>query len=198
LDEELRAASLVAVKRAVEAEPDEVVVVAGVSKPGEWSTESTWDFSGFGVPRRTSDARPTVPPSLGIGAWLLDEAGWDGQRRYVGVAAATAATARLADGTSSVVVVGDGSACRSERAPGHLDDRAESFDVAIADLLASGDAAGLAGLPEDLATELMCGGLPAWRWTASAVGGVAVTKAELLVHEAPYGVGYFVALWSFG
>jgi hypothetical protein len=198
LDDELRAASLEVVARAVATRPDEVVVVAGVSIPGAWSSDSTWDFSGFGLPRVPPDPRPTLPPSLGIGAWLLDEAGWDGPRGYVGVGEATAAVPLPADGSRSVVVVGDGSACRSERAPGHLDDRGEGFDATIADLLAGGDAAGLAALPDDLAAELMCGGLAAWRWTVAALAGSVVSKAELLKSEAPYGVGYFVALWSFG
>jgi hypothetical protein len=198
LDAELRAASLEVVARAVATQPAEVVVVAGVSSPGEWSVDSTWDFGGFGVTRRPFDPRQPLPPSLGIGAWLLDEVGWDGPRRYVGVDGAAAAAATLGEGTRAVVVVADGSACRSERAPGHLDDRAEGFDTAIADLLARGDAAGLAGLSDDLAVELMCGGLPAWRWTVAALADEAVTGAELRKHEAPYGVGYFVALWSFG
>jgi hypothetical protein len=200
LEAELRAASLDAVARAVSGGPDQVVVVASVPASGEWSQRSTWDFAGFGVARTPPDPRPTLPWPLGIGAWLLDEVGWGGGRRYVGVAT-SAGAAPLADpqsvvGRTSVVVVGDGSARRSERAPGHLHERAEAFDVAVADLLGRGDLTGLSGLDETLADELMCSGLPAWRWLIAALDGTVVADAELLTHSAPYGVGYFVAHWS--
>lgn len=201
LDEAMRAASLDVVERAVANGPDEVVVVAAVRPPGEWAAESTWDFAGFGVARTPPDPRSTLPWSLGVGAWLLDESGWTGPRRYVGVDGGFASSAtepQRINGATSVVVVGDGSACRSERAPGHLDERAEPFDDLVADLLARGDAAGLGGLNGTLADELMCSGWPAWHWTLAALDGAAVTRAELVTHVAPYGVGYFVALWAVG
>ena len=197
LDEELRAASLQAVAAVLASRPDEVVVVAA-ALPGEWSADSTWDFSGFGVARAAPDPRPTLPWALGIGAWMLDECGWDGPRRYLGVQATSGPVGEdlPGDGVRAVVVVGDGSARLSERAPGHLDERAEAFDGVVADLLACGDAAGLGRLDPALAEELMCAGLPAWRWVGATLAGVAVPAAELVLHVAPYGVGYFVARWS--
>jgi hypothetical protein len=141
-----------------------------------------------------------LPWPLGIGAWLLDEVGWDGPRRYLGVSPAddvAAATAQgTTDGAQVVIAVGDGSACRTERAPGYLDDRAGAFDARIADLLARGDAAGLGGIDTALAADLMCAGLPVWRWVSATVGDAEVGAAELVTHVAPYGVGYFVARWS--
>ena len=35
------------------------------------------------------------------------------------------------DGAAAVLVVANGSACRTEKAPGHLDERAEGFDATI-------------------------------------------------------------------
>jgi hypothetical protein len=201
LDGALRAASLGVVARALAGRPGRVVVVARVPSAGQWSQDSTWDFAGFGVPRRPADARPRLPWALGVGAWLLDECGWDGPRRYVGVDGSpdALATAKdlLVDSATSMVVVGDGSACRSERAPGHLDDRAEPFDRAVAEALAQGDAAGLGDLDSLLAKDLMCGGADSWRWVAAALGGAVPIDADLVSRVAPYGVGYFVALWSF-
>jgi hypothetical protein len=198
LDEPMRAASLDAVARALDPRPAEVVVVAPTTATGEWAADATWDFAGFGVAR--ADPRPVLPWSLGIGAWLLDEVGWDGRRRYVGVSAAGDGTAgapvSAEEAATVVIAVADGSACRTERAPGYLDDRAESFDEAIATLLARGDAAGLGSLEDTLAGELLCTGLPVWRWVSAAVAGVEVTTADLSMHVAPYGVGYFVARWS--
>jgi hypothetical protein len=197
LDQELRAASLDVVARALASGPDEVVVVAAVPTPGSWTESSTWDFAGFGVARIPTDPRMRLPWPLGIGAWLLDECGWNGSRRYVGVDRSTAAEALPDERVRSIVVVGDGSARQSERAPGHLDERAERYDDAVADLLARGDVVGLSELDDALATDLMCGAPPAWRWIAALIDGEPVTDAELVTHAAPYGVGYFVALWSF-
>jgi hypothetical protein len=200
LDAALRKASIDVVARALARRPDQVVVVAGVPNAGQWSPDSTWDFAGFGVSRRPADARPRLPWPVGIGAWLLDECGWEGPRRYVGVdgSAGELVTAKdLVDGATSIVVVGDGSACRNERAPGHLDVRAEAFDKTVADALASGDAARLGDLDQVLAKELMCGGAASWRWVAAAVDGAMPIDADLVSRVAPYGVGYFVALWSF-
>jgi hypothetical protein len=200
LDAALRKASIDVVTRALARRPEQVVVVAGVPNAGQWSADSTWDFAGFGVSRRPADARLRLPWQLGIGAWLLDECGWKGPRRYVGVDGSRGglvAAKDLFDGATSIVVVGDGSACRSERAPGHLDDRAEAFDRTVADALARGDAARFGDLDPRLAEELMCGGAASWRWIAAALDGEMPIDADLLSCVAPYGVGYFVALWSF-
>lgn len=201
LDEPLRAASLGAVARALNERPDQVVVVGPTPSPGEWSQDATWDFAGFGVARMPPDPRPSLPWALGIGAWLLDECGWDAPRRYVGVAGSALPQVdpsglAVDDRATVVIAVGDGSACRTERAPGYLDDRAEGFDAGVAAVLAAGDAAGLGRLDAALAHDLLCSGLPVWRWVAAAVAGAEVTTSELVTHVAPYGVGYFVAHWS--
>jgi hypothetical protein len=195
LDEVMRAASLTAVAGAITGRCEEVVVVATSAGSGEHPRDATWDFGGFGVPRHDIDPdRPRLPASLGIGAWLLDMAGWSGPRRYVGVAQ----TRDLAidPGRAAVLLaVGDGSACRTERAPGYLDDRAASFDTTIATALADGDLAALAGLDDALATDLLCRSLPVWRSVADAVAETVISST-LDLHVAPYGVAYFVARWS--
>jgi hypothetical protein len=198
LDKDVRAAGLRAVASAIGGGPDEVVVVAPAAPSGEWAQDSTWDFSGFGVARLPSDPRPTLPWALGIGAWLLDECGWEGSRRYLGVGPSSISPGlELSAGADlAVVVVGDGSARRSERAPGHHDERAEPFDRTVADLLARGDSAGLGRLDPTVAGQLMCAGAPTWAWLAGVLDGAAVADAELMMHIAPYGVGYFVARWA--
>lgn len=196
-DAELRAEAIAAVRGLAAASPDEIVVVAPTSHVGAWPAAATWDFSGFGVRREPADpvAAPALPWPLGIGAWLLAEAGWDGDRRYVGIPPdGEAATSRLA-AAAAVLVLGDGSACRTEKAPGHLDPRAEAFDTAIAAGLAAGDVRAVTETDATLAAELMCAGLPVWRWLATQLAGRPVTDATLVSHRAPYGVGYFVASW---
>jgi hypothetical protein len=198
LDDGLRVACRDAVSRLVAGTPDNVLVVATVRSPGEWSADATWDTSGFGVARVPTDARPPLPWPLGLGAWLLDECGWTGGRRYLGLADGTEPNApAVNEDRCAVLVVGDGSACGSERAPGGFDPRSERFDRSVAAALAGGDIEGLAGLDEALAADLMCSGAPPWRWLGRVLAGAAPTGSELLADDSPYGVGYFVASWSY-
>jgi hypothetical protein len=197
LDADLRDASLLAVRHLIDSEPAEIVVVAAVATAGEWPGEATWDFAGFGVARAGESTTARLPWQLGIGAWLLDEAEWSGPRRFIGVATTDRDPHEVRlPGTVAVLAIGDGSACRSEKAPGHLDPRAEAFDAAIADCLASGDIERLAETDPALADDLLCAGQPVWRWLAAAMSGQSVAASDLTAEVAPYGVGYFVASWT--
>jgi hypothetical protein len=195
LDAELRDACRSAVRRLCEAGADAVVVAATWREATSWPDDGIWDFTGFGVTGRGDDARPRLPWPLGIGAWLLDDAGWAGGRRYVSVGADGRSPAAFGAGRVAVLVVGDGSARRTEKAPGHLDERAEGFDAAAARAIATGDPAALEALDPELAAELMSAGAPAWRWLAGELGSRAVVEAELTSDTAPYGVGYLVGWW---
>jgi hypothetical protein len=207
LDAELREACRAIVRSVCETGPEVVTVVAAWHQPGGWSAERTWGFEGFGVARQPADDRQRLPWPLGIGAWLLDDAGWDGARRFLAVspepdpAAAEDSTRgaptdpAIEPGRVALLVVGDGSARRSEKAPGHLDERAEGFDAAVAAAIRAGDVRALGGLDRRLAAELMCAGAPAWRWLSDAIGDRDVADAELLADTAPYGVAYFAGIW---
>ncbi len=94
-----------------------------------------------------------------------------------------------------LLVMGDGSARRSECAPGYVDPRADGFDAAVAAALAGGDAAALRDLNPVLGAELLAAGVPPWRVVGHAAAGTDFA-AELLYDEAPYGVGYLVATWT--
>lgn len=95
---------------------------------------------------------------------------------------------------TTLLVVGDGSARRSEKAPGYLDERAAGFDAAVADALRSGEPARLAALDDALGRELLAAGVPAWHEAAARLAGTY--RAELRYDDAPFGVGYFVAVWT--
>jgi len=172
------------------------VVVVGEA-PEQRDYTGTWDWSGFGIRSRGTPG-DALPRALSVGAWLLDDAGWDGPRRFVGVPAATtpddcAALGRGLD-ASALLVVADGSARRSLKAPGHLDERAEPFDAAIAAALAGADLPALGALDLGLAAQLLATGRAAWQVAA----GACVDRGwepELLLAEAPYGVAWFVARW---
>ncbi|MBR8743488.1 class III extradiol dioxygenase subunit B-like domain-containing protein [Nocardiopsis sp. MG754419] len=136
------------------------------------------------------------------GRWLAERSGLapDGYLELPVDTTAPRAAARgaaLADTADRValLVMGDGSARRTERSPGYVDARAIPHDDAVAEALAKADTAHLAGLDPDLARALMVAGRPAWQALAGAAGE-APFLGDLLAHEAPYGVGYFVAAWS--
>jgi hypothetical protein len=92
--------------------------------------------------------------------------------------------------------VGDGSAARTEKAPGYLHADAESFDGDVERALRTADISALQALDPERARTVMAAGWPAWRAAAAALAGVgAEATATLNYAGAPYGVGYFVAEW---
>lgn len=107
----------------------------------------------------------------------------------------TAAPGRLGDDAGiGLLVMGDGSARRSLKAPGYLDPRAAAFDETVQDCLASGRLAGLAELDPALAAELLVAGRAAWQVLAGAVGDCAGT-GKLHYSDDPFGVWYPVFSW---
>lgn len=179
--------------------PDGVLVLGEAPRPGQF--EGTWDWHAFGVRQRGGGAAG-LPRALGVGAWLLDAAGWSGPRRYVGVPPTTtppdcadlAGSLRAQPGSPALLVVADGSARRSLTAPGHLDERAEPFDAGVADALARADPAALGALDPALADELLATGRATWQVVAGLTEPFT-WLGSLLRDEAPFGVGWFVAHW---
>ena len=114
----------------------------------------------------------------------------------------------------AMLVMGDGSACRADKASDGLDARAEPYDAAVARAFGTADAAALAALDPALARELQVAGRAAWQVLAGAAGAReldhgreprpahgahgydgAAFDGAVLADMAPYGVGYFVASW---
>lgn len=95
----------------------------------------------------------------------------------------------------AVLVVGNGSARRTEKAPGFLDDRAEAFDAALGAALRQPDPAALASLDRLLARELR-----ADTESISWLGGDDVLtpthRAAVLYDDDPFGVQYWVIRWE--
>jgi hypothetical protein len=204
----LRACCDAAVRRLIELRP-ELVVAVGPGPEGsgvrEYDSKARGSLVPYGVdlaigPSHTP--RALLPLSLTVGAWLLQRSGWTGDRRFVAVGADLEPEACRAVGERLVtladrvalLVLGDGSARRTEGGPGHLDARAAEYDAAIRGALELGDAGTLADLDPRLAADLLVGGRPAWQVLAGAAGDAQV-EARVLADEAPYGVGYFVATW---
>jgi hypothetical protein len=135
-----------------------------------------------------------LPLALTLGAWLLAGAPAAGVAVAPEADPAEVAAALSGPDRIGLLVMGDGSARRSEGAPGYVDPRAAGFDAAVAAALGGGDAAVLRDLDAALGMELLAAGVPAWRVAGHAATGSAV-DAELLYDAAPYGVGYLVATW---
>lgn len=95
--------------------------------------------------------------------------------------------------SASYLVIGNGSACRTEQAPGHLDERSLDFDKALGAALTRCDRDALAHLDQGLAREL---------WAST---GALPVLADLLPEgcaaavdydDDPYGVQYWVIRWE--
>lgn len=196
------------------ARPDRLYVVgpADEGAHGAYPPGATGSFAGFGVDLSVrlgeaptvSAAHRSLPTSLAVGAWLLARAGWaDAPVEGLGVAEATAADDCAGTGRElaasaervALLVLGDGSACRTVKAPGYLDERAAGFDAEAARALGTADVAALLALDAGLASELKAAGRAPWQVLAGAAEGAGL-DGRLLFEDAPYGVGYFVAAWS--
>ncbi|MFD9721670.1 class III extradiol dioxygenase subunit B-like domain-containing protein [Streptomyces sp. NPDC059076] len=193
------------------ARPDRLVVVgpAAEGDRGPHHAGAVGSLSGFGV--RTTVSLGTgepqsrrLPLSLTVGAWLLEHAQWAAcPVEGLGVDDALETARCLAAGREiaarapriALLVMGDGSACRSVKAPGYLDERAAGFDAVTARALATADLGTLAELDAVLARELQVAGRASWQLLAGAAEGAGL-DGRLLYEDAPYGVGYFVAAWS--
>jgi len=92
----------------------------------------------------------------------------------------------------SFLVVGNGSARRTEKAPGHLDDRAAAFDADLGRALREGDTDTLGALDRDLAADLLAVVDPIAALADLLPAGVA---GEVLYEDDPFGVRYWVMRW---
>ncbi|MFZ4240229.1 class III extradiol dioxygenase subunit B-like domain-containing protein [Streptomyces murinus] len=196
------------------ARPD-LLIVVGPAGPGEGGVFPQGDrgsFKGYGVDldvrlgggAQDAAAERELPSSLAVGAWLLERTGWaDSPVEGLGVeetltpercAGRGRALGERADRVA-LLVLGDGSACRTVKAPGYLDERAAPYDAAAARALATADLPALLSLDADLARALKSSGRAPWQILAGAAEGTDL-DGSLLYEDAPYGVGYMVATWS--
>ncbi|MGW1726581.1 class III extradiol dioxygenase subunit B-like domain-containing protein [Streptomyces sp. NPDC002306] len=190
-------------------EPDMTPEREGVA--GDW--DDTTSGPGLAVPGRDgatsgregeTPAGRALPPSLSVAAWLLERTGWSAAPvEGLGVGEPLAAERCIQSGRDVVagaervalLVMGDASACRTLKAPGYLDERAEPFDAEAARALGAADVAALKALDVELAYELKASGRATWQVLAGAAEDAGLT-GTLLYEDAPYGVGYVVAAWS--
>ncbi|MFB4315384.1 class III extradiol dioxygenase subunit B-like domain-containing protein [Actinomadura sp. 21ATH] len=180
-------------------------VVGGDTVTRAYGPGVTGSLHPYGLGERPERDATVLPLSLTIGEWLLRDSGLDARFQGVAYDASPEECARLgrelagSAGRVALLVMGDGSACLTEKAPGYLHPAAEAYDAAVAGALKQADAPALAGLDPEVSRDVQAAGRAAWQ----VLAGAAVTapasaryRSELLAYEAPYGVGYFVASWE--
>ena len=201
---ELRAACAGAVAALLRDRPEVVAVVGPGTVTARWPGDGRLNVAAFGgLPPAAPDpaGRPVLPPAPGIGAYLLDQAGYAGERLIWSVSAdePVAGCRKLGgdlagrDARTALLVIGDGSARRGPRAPGHFDERAGAFDAAVEQAIRAGDTGALLDLNPALARELMATGRPAWQVLAGALETAAPLSVAVRYAGDPFGVAYLVA-----
>ncbi|MER5968744.1 class III extradiol dioxygenase subunit B-like domain-containing protein [Streptomyces sp. NPDC002055] len=207
----LRTACSDAVAVLAAARPDRLLVIgpAGPDEQGPYPSGAAGSFRGFGVDRAVrlgkGDASVReLPSSLAVAAWLLEHTDFTAAPvEGLGIDTALPSGRCAALGRESaagaerlaLLVMGDGSACRTLKAPGYLDDRAADFDAGTARALGAADTEALLAVDERTAHELKAAGRAPWQVLAGAAEGAGLA-GTLLYDDAPYGVGYSVAVWS--
>ena len=167
-----------------------------VSLPALTSLELT----GLPLPARL----PDLPLSLSVAAHLLTDLDPSPARMFaatvpasLGPKAAAAIGRVLAaawGGPVGLVAMADLSACRTERAPGAFRPEAAGFDASVAEAMAAGTPARLLDLDPVLAADLLVAGRVPLQVLAGSFEGGPTVAGRVLYDDAPYGVGYLVAL----
>lgn len=176
---ELRAACTAAV---ADLPPDDLVVAVAVPTDGAGLARGVAEPLGHRVARHLLGARMFVP-DLALpwsAASLLEQDAAAGEHPLR---------------PTTLLVLADGSARRTEKAPGHLHPGAVAFDDALKRALREGDAEALARTDLALAEELWCQGAPGFRLLGEVARGRRITTSVTYA-DAPYGVAWWVARWN--
>lgn len=176
--------------------------------PAVFEPDHSGTFGGFGADvavslsatsARTSAAELPLP--VLVAAWLRQQAA----AAYVRVRLLSPTSTPQqcldvgkglhAEPESGLLVLGDGSNRHGPRAPGGYAEAAGPFDAAVADALATVDAATLLGIEHDVAGELGASGRVPWQIAAGVIDE-GTWRGTVHYSAAPFGVGYHVATWQ--
>jgi hypothetical protein len=185
--------------------PDLVIVVGAGEQTRTWDDNLRLNLASY-APALGPAAGPTspdLPLPLGLGARLLDEAGYTGPRAAWSVGgdeppgrcADLGARIASAAGNVALLVMADGSARRSTKAPGYFDERSIPFDAEFVRAVRDADLDALLAVDPGLARELMATGRPCWQVLAGALRGTE-PAADIRYSDDPFGVAYLVASFT--
>ncbi|MEV1170329.1 hypothetical protein [Nonomuraea sp. NPDC049784] len=198
--DDLRSACHAAIAALRDARPDVLIVVGGSESTSTYGGQTAGTLHPWGMDVTVGHGEPVLPLSLTVGRWLLGGRAPDGFRSVA--LDATSAECRISGEELgkiaekvALLVMADGSACLSPRAPGKYDDAAKPYNDLIANAIAHADPGALATLDPAQADRLWVSGRAALQVLAGAAGGHGY-NGRLLMETAPYGVGYFAGLWS--
>ncbi|MDA2891339.1 hypothetical protein PDG61_10500 [Mycolicibacterium sp. BiH015] len=201
--EDLRRAALAAAKEL----PARWIAVGVAPADGVYGSESVGTFAGYGVDVRVglssggAGAPTALPLCALVAGWLRGLARPDAHvevhsfradrdaESAAGLGRQLRAQIDSAGDDVGVLVVADGANTLTAAAPGGYAPEAVPAQAALDDALSAGDAAALAGLS----------GGAVGRVAYQVLAGLVVTgprSAKALYRGAPYGVGYFVGVWT--
>ncbi|MFI7462555.1 hypothetical protein [Nonomuraea sp. NPDC049646] len=200
---ELRAACRTAVAALRAARPDVLVAVGGAETTRSYDGAAAGTLRPWGFEVTVGEGRPVLPLSLTVGRLLLNDADADAEVPAQAVAFDAAPDECRAIGAGlaalgrrvALLVMADGSACLTPRAPGRYDEAAGPYNDLIAAAVGTADAAALAALDPVEADRLWVTGRAALQVLAGAAEGAPLTGTPLM-QSSPYGVGYFTGVWS--
>ena len=162
---EVRSAALDAIQRMIDAGVDEVIVLAEADRDGLFDSTAPWGLHRIGGLHPFSEAGAvfdqllTMP--LAIGASMLRDAGWTGTTYFHAlertISADAAAEVGRGLGTTKrsvgLLLLGNGSACCTEKAPGSFHPQANEFNTSLVGMIRQGNRAAMMALPTQGAAE---------------------------------------------
>ncbi|MGW4352950.1 hypothetical protein ACWELJ_12780 [Nocardia sp. NPDC004582] len=201
-------------------------IVIGVAEPGEDAAaggsgrvigaDAVGTFRGYGVDVRVGLSGPVAErvadvllplPAL-IAGWLRERVAPEAVAECRLISADATAEESSAFGRTlraeldaasepvGVLVVADGAATLSLKAPRYLDERAEGVQAGIDRALGAGDRRALADLDTGLCAEIAVEGRPAYQALAGLFAAdPADPQVETRYAAAPFGVAYHVSVW---
>jgi hypothetical protein len=192
---ELRRAAADAVAWALSVPHAAVVAVGGAAQTATWPDAPPGSAGFLGIREEAG----SLPLSLSaIRALLGDSVAvqWRSVAFDADPASAVALGRELAERPENAVLVvaGDGSARRGQKAPGYADPRAQPFDTEVVRALGAADTAALAALDPALADDLLAAGRAAWQVLAGACAD-GEYRGVVDYADDPFGVNYVVARW---
>lgn len=149
--QEVRAATLEAIQRMIDAGVEEVIVLAEADRDGLFDSTAPWGLHRIGGMHTVNEAGAVfdqpLTVSLAIGASVLRDAGWTGTTSFYALERTMSADAAAEVGRGlgttkrsvGLLLLGNGSACCTEKAPGSFHPQAETFNATLLTMIRQGD-----------------------------------------------------------